>query len=65
MTRLPYIDEATIPKPFGLEGTINLLRIVHRLPQVGEAFAHFVAAEFTGLALSPCMRRGWCSPRRA
>ncbi|MCU1252224.1 MAG: hypothetical protein JWQ49_5253 [Edaphobacter sp.] len=56
MTRLPYIDDASVPQTFGLKGTINLLRIVYQSPKVGEAFAHFFAAEFTGLALSPKLR---------
>jgi alkylhydroperoxidase family enzyme len=56
MTRIPYIDDAIIPQAFGLWGTINLLRIVYQSPKVGEALAHFVAAEFTGLALSPKLR---------
>ena len=56
MTRIPYIDDAIIPQAFGLRGTINLLRIVYQSPKVGEAFAHFVAAESTGLALSPKLR---------
>ncbi len=49
MTRIPYIDDAIIPQAYGLKGTINLLRIVYHSPKVGEAFAHIVAAEFTGL----------------
>jgi hypothetical protein len=53
MTRRPYIDDAFIPQAFGLRGTINLLRSVYQSPKVGEAFAHFVAAECKGLALSP------------
>jgi alkylhydroperoxidase family enzyme len=56
MTRIPYIDDAIIPQAFGLRGTINLLRIVYQSPKVGEAFAHFVAAESSGLALSPKLR---------
>jgi 4-carboxymuconolactone decarboxylase len=56
MTRIPYIDDAIIPQAFGLRGTINLLRIVYQSPKVGEAFAHFVAAESAGLALSPKLR---------
>ncbi len=56
MTRIPYIDDAIIPQAYGLKGTINLLRIVYHSPKVGEAFAHIVAAEFTGLALSPKLR---------
>jgi alkylhydroperoxidase family enzyme len=56
MTRIPYIDDAIIPQAFGLKGTINLLRLVYQSPKVGVAFAHFVAAEVTGLALSPKLR---------
>jgi 4-carboxymuconolactone decarboxylase len=56
MTRIPYIDDAIIPQALGLRGTINLLRIVYQSPKVGEAFAHFIAAESTGLALSPKLR---------
>src|SRR5258708_13308729 len=56
MTRIPYIDDAIIPRAFGLKGTINLLRLVYQSPKVGVAFAHFVAAEVTGLALSPKLR---------
>jgi alkylhydroperoxidase family enzyme len=56
MTRIPYIDDASVPQSSGLKGTINLLRIVYQSPKVGEAFAHFIAAEFTGLALSPKLR---------
>ena len=56
MTRIPYIDDAIIPQAFGLKGTINLLRLVYQSPKVGAAFAHFVAAESAGLALSPKLR---------
>jgi alkylhydroperoxidase family enzyme len=55
MARIPYIDDAIIPQALGLKN-INLLRIVYQSPKLGEAFAHFVAAEFTGLALSPKLR---------
>src|SRR5260370_11106919 len=56
MTRLSYNDDARVPQTPGLKGTINLLRLVYQSPKVGEAFAHFVAAEVTGLALSPKLR---------
>lgn len=56
MTQLPYIDDASVPQPFGSKGTINLLRILYQSPNVSEAFAHFFAAEFTGLALSRKLR---------
>src|SRR5260370_35754496 len=56
MTRLSYNDDARVPQTPGLRGTINLLRSVYQSPKVGEAFAHFVAAELKGLALSPKLR---------
>jgi alkylhydroperoxidase family enzyme len=56
MTRILYSDTAVISQAFGIKGTINLLRIANRSPKLGEAFAYFVAAERTGLALPPKLR---------
>jgi hypothetical protein len=67
MTRLPYIDEAIIPKGLWLRGNHQSAANCSLVTTGGEAFAHFVAAEFTGLALSPscrCMRCKWCRPRQ-
>jgi alkylhydroperoxidase family enzyme len=56
MARIPYVDDAVIPQASGLKRNINLLRVVYQSPKVGEAFAHFVTAEFTELALSAELR---------
>jgi hypothetical protein len=53
LARIPYIDDAIIPRALGLKENINLLRIVYQSPQLGEAFTYFVAARPTGLVLSP------------
>lgn len=56
MARIPYIDDALIPQVVYSQIHISLLRLVCASPKMGEAFAHFVAAEATGLALSPKLR---------
>jgi alkylhydroperoxidase family enzyme len=67
MARIPYIDDAIIYQDLGLRGNINLLRIAFQSPKIGEAFARLVAAQLTGLALSPKIREllilhtTWCT----
>jgi alkylhydroperoxidase family enzyme len=51
MNRLPYIEVV------GSRGYFNLLQtLIGQSPEVAEAVAEFVVAEFTGLALDPRLR---------
>lgn len=56
MARIPYADDTIIPQALSTRGNVNLLRIVYQSPKMGKALAEFVAAESTGLALSPKLR---------
>jgi 4-carboxymuconolactone decarboxylase len=56
LARIPYVDNAIIPRALGQRGNINLLRILYQSPTIGEAVARLVAAELTGLALPPKYR---------
>jgi alkylhydroperoxidase family enzyme len=56
MARIPYADDTIIPQALSTRGNVNLLRIAYQSPKMGRAFAEFVAAESTGLALSPKLR---------